>query len=324
MIASEYAPTLTLMNAKKRAQMLQHIRAFFEARNIMEVTTPILSQAANTDVYIQSVQATFQGATGQTKGYLHTSPEFAMKRLLAAYQTPIYQICQVFRDNEKGHRHNIEFTMLEWYRPNFSLDALADELSELLSVVYQKPIHLSQISYAQAFVHYLGIHPFDDMSTPDILRQCAVAHNIHLDMGDDKQGWLDLLFSHLIEPKLGLQNPTLVINYPKLTAALAKTAVDADGYEIARRFELYINGVEIANAYDELANSQELLKRFEQDNHERRRQGLPIMPIDHRLLAACDHLPDCCGIALGIDRLFMVLQGQLNINQAIAITTDNA
>lgn len=321
-MSSDFAPTLSLADAKKRAKLLQKIRAFFDERGVMEVTTPILSHAGNTDVYIESVQARFHTQGGKVTGYLHTSPEFAMKRLLASYQVPIYQLCQVFRDHEKGARHNIEFTMLEWYRPHFSLDELAHELAALLSTVYGRAIELIHMSYAETFIKYTGVHPFS--SSIDELRACALAHGIRLDMADDQQGWLDLLFSHLVEPYLGLDAPTLIINYPPATAALAKMTTDADGHQVARRFELYIDGIEIANAYDELASSQELLKRFEADNDERERLGLPIIPIDTRLLAACDALPDCSGIALGVDRLFMVLSGHHSISQAIAITTDQA
>ncbi|WP_049236720.1 EF-P lysine aminoacylase EpmA [Moraxella canis] len=321
-MSSDFAPTLTLADAKKRAKLLQLIRAFFDERGVMEVTTPILSHAGNTDVYIESVQAHFHAQGGKVTGYLHTSPEFAMKRLLASYQVPIYQLCQVFRDHEKGARHNIEFTMLEWYRPHFSLDGLAQELAALLSTVYGRAIELIHMSYAEAFIKHAGVHPFS--SSIDGLRACALAHGIHLNMADDQQGWLDLLFSHLVEPHLGLDAPTLIMNYPPATAALAKMTTDADGHQVARRFELYIDGIEIANAYDELTNSQELLKRFKADNDERKRLGLPIIPIDTRLLTACDALPECSGIALGVDRLFMVLSGHHSISQAIAITTDQA
>ena len=319
---NNFAPTITLKLAQQKATMLARIRRFFADRQVLEVTTPTLSHAGNTDVYIESVQANFHQAGKPIAGYLHTSPEFAMKRLLATWQVPIYQICPVFRDNEKGTRHNIEFTMLEWYRPNFTLNELADELADLLSLVFDRPITLTTLSYAQAFEQTLGIHPL----TADIgtLSQTARTHGITLDMGADRQGWLDLLFSHLIEPDLGKDKPTLINDYPPATAALAKTELDSDGHLVAKRFELYIDGIEIANAYDELADSQKLRERFDQDNAERSRLGLPIMPIDERLLQACDQLPACSGIALGVDRLFMVSQNLTDITHAIAITTDRA
>ena len=317
-----YRPTLTKDLAIKKAKMLKDIRHFFDKKGVLEITTPILSHHGNTDVHIQSILANFHQGSTPKQGYLHTSPEFAMKRVLADYQMPIYQICQVFRDYEQGHKHNLEFTMLEWYRPNFTLGELIDELSELLSVVFGRYLPFKRYRYVQSFVDKIGIHPFK-VSVSD-LKSCAIKHNIHLNMGDDKQGWLDLLFSHLIEPDLGKDLPTLIIDYPPQTASLAKIQKDDDGHLVAKRFELYIDGVEIANAYDELTHAQELLKRFHDDNHRRQALGLPIMPIDNNLIHACHHLPNCSGIALGIDRLFMVREKLTTLDEAVTIMTKNA
>ena len=318
----DYRPTLTLEMAIKKAQMLNDIRQFFDKKGVLEITTPILSHCGNTDIFIESVTAHIQQNGKTATGYLHTSPEFAMKRVLADYQVPIYQICQVFRDNEKGHKHNIEFTMLEWYRPNFSLENLADELNELIGVALNQNLPFKTYRYAQAFIEKLGIHPFK----ADIcdLKNCAIKNNITLNMGDDKQGWLDLLFSHLIEPHLGFDTPTLITDYPIATASLAKVAKDNDGFDVAKRFELYINGLEIANAYDELSSGNELLHRFTHDNKQRTKLGLPIIPIDMNLVNACNDLPVCSGIALGIDRLFMVRERLDDIGQAITFITDKA
>ncbi|WP_432481850.1 EF-P lysine aminoacylase EpmA [Moraxella sp. ZY200743] len=321
MFIMTYQPTQSLVHAQKRAVLLAKIRQFFSDKGVLEVSTPLLSHTGNTDVFIDSVSVNFHQAGKATTGYLHTSPEFAMKRLLATWQVPIYQICPVFRDNESGHKHNIEFTMLEWYRPHFGLDELACELRELISLVFNQPIALKKTSYRQSF-ESLGIHPF--LSSIDKMRDCAKAHNITLDMGDDRQGWLDLLFSHLVEPHLGKDAPTLVTNYPPATAALAKTTRDDEGFLVAKRFELYINGIEIANAYDELASSDELLTRFYADNAERERLGRPIMSIDMNMVRACDDLPPCSGIALGVDRLLMVSANLSDITQAIALPTERA
>ncbi|MDO4450915.1 MAG: EF-P lysine aminoacylase EpmA [Moraxella sp.] len=319
---TDYRPSMAVDLAIARAEMLSDIRTFFASRGVLEITTPILSHHGNTDVFIQSVTANFKHAGKNNIGYLHTSPEFAMKRVLADYQMPIYQICQVFRDDEKGHKHNIEFTMLEWYRPDFSLTDLADELNALIGVVLGKNLPFKNYRYTQAFLDHINIHPFSaDINT---LRQTALHHGINLDMGDDKQGWLDLLFSHLIEPHLGFDLPTLITDYPVATASLAKIKIDDDGFKVANRFELYINGIEIANAYDELANGDELLKRFETDNLEREKLGLPIVPIDINLIKACDDLPNCSGIALGIDRLFMVREKLSDISEAVMFMTDRA
>lgn len=316
-----YQPTQSLIHAQQRAALLAKIRQFFADKGVLEVSTPLLSHAGNTDVFIDSVSVNFHQAGKATTGYLHTSPEFAMKRLLATWQVPIYQLCPVFRDNERGHKHNIEFTMLEWYRPHFSLDELACELGELISMVFDKPITLQRTSYQGSF-EPLDIHPF--VSSMDELRDCAIRHGITLDMGDDRQGWLDLLFSHLIEPNLGRDTPTLITDYPPATAALAKMAHNDEGHLVAKRFELYIDGIEIANAYDELSSGDELLARFHADNAEREKLGRPIMPIDMNLVRACDDLPPCSGIALGVDRLLMVSANLTDIAQAIALTTEQA
>ena len=323
MTNSSFHPSLTLDIAYKRAEILSKIRQFFADREVLEVQTPIMSQVGNTDVFVPSVSANVTVRDQAKTYYLHTSPEFAMKRMLASWQVPIYQICPVFRDNEIGSRHNIEFTMLEWYRPRFSLDQLGVELGDLLSLLYGYPIIMNHMSYAQAFMDYVGIHPLTDSC--EVLSAIASDKGLGtIDLGDDHQGWLDMLFSHLVEPQLGHELPTLINDYPPETAALAKIESDREGNQVARRFELYINGLEIANAYDELADAQALRVRFAQDNATRKKRGLPVMPIDERLLAACDELPPCSGIALGVDRLVMVLTGAGTINEVIGFGVGRA
>lgn len=302
--------------------MYATIRQFFAERQVLEVQTPVMSQAGNTDIFLQSVSSNVTVADHPTTYYLHTSPEFAMKRLLAAWQVPMYQICLVFRDNEIGSRHNIEFTMLEWYRPNFSLDELAKETNDLVSAVLGYPVIFDHYRYVDAFMDFVKIHPFD--ASCDTLKAIAKDNGLNIDLGEDHQGWLDLLFSHLVEPNLGKTLPTIIYDYPVATAALAKTVTDKDGNRVARRFELYINGFEIANAYDELADGQALRLRFDEDNVARKKRGLPVMPIDENLLAACDALPACSGIALGIDRLLMIKTGKTHIRDVIALPTPHA
>lgn len=302
--------------AHKRAQMLTQIRQFFAERQVLEVQTPLMSKAGNTDVFVPSISTNVTVQDKPQTHYLHTSPEFAMKRMLASWKVAIYQICPVFRDNEVGSRHNSEFTMLEWYRPGFDLEALAAELSDLLTTVYGQSQNLAYYSYSKAFIDYVGIHPLT--ASLETIKAAAEKNALGgLDLGEDRQGWLDVLFSHLVEPNLGYQSPTLITDYPPATAALAKVETDEQGNEVAKRFELYINGIEIANAYDELADGAALQARFEADNEERARRRLPIMPIDERLVAACDHLPACSGIALGIDRLLMVVTGAKSIDEVI-------
>ena len=323
-----YAPTMTLAMAQQRAQLMSTIRQFFATHQVLEVQTPLLSQAGNTDTFLQSVAAQVTYQDKPCTYYLHTSPEFAMKRLLASWQVPIYQICSVFRDNEIGVRHNIEFTMLEWYQPNYSLDDMAAELGELLAALYGHSVVMSHYRYVDAFMDFVGIHPLT--ASLDALQAVAEdkgltgfdfnsdLDNIEDGEADIRQSWLDLLFSHAVEPNLGHDLPTLIIEYPPATAALAKTAVDKEGNTVAKRFELYINGIEIANAYDELADGQALRERFERDNQLRKRHNLPQMPIDEHLLAASDALIPCSGIAVGIDRLLMVITGANSLEDVIS------
>lgn len=323
-----YAPTMTLAMAQQRAQLMSTVRQFFATHQVLEVQTPLLSQAGNTDTFLQSVAAQVTYQDKPCTYYLHTSPEFAMKRLLASWQVPIYQICSVFRDNEIGVRHNIEFTMLEWYQPNYSLDDMAAELGELLAALYGHSVVMSHYRYVDAFMDFVGIHPLT--ASLDTLQAVAedkgltgFDFNSDLDNTEDgeadiRQSWLDLLFSHAVEPNLGHDLPTLIIEYPPATAALAKTAVDKEGNTVAKRFELYINGIEIANAYDELADGPALRERFERDNQLRKRHNLPQMPIDEHLLAASDALIPCSGIAVGIDRLLMVITGANSLEDVIS------
>lgn len=323
MTATDYHPTMTLDMAYKRAKMLAAIRQFFADRGVLEVQTPVMSQAGNTDVFVPSVSTNLMVQDKRQTHYLHTSPEFAMKRLLASWQVPIYQICPVFRDNEVGSRHNSEFTMLEWYRPGFSLAQLGDELAELLAAVFGYRLIMNHYSYSQAFMDYVGIHPLK--ASCEVLSAIAADKGLAgIDLGNDHQGWLDLLFSHLVEPNLGHDLPTLITDYPPATAALAKIKLDKEGHEVACRFELYINGLEIANAYDELADAAALQARFELDNSEREARGLPRMPIDEHLLAASDQLPACSGIALGVDRLLMVMAGAKSIKEVLSFPIGKA
>ena len=329
-IKSSYAPTMSLDMAKRRATFMTDIRQFFAHRDVLEVQTPLLSQAGNTDTFLQSVAAHVTYQDRPYTYYLHTSPEFAMKRLLASWHVPIYQICPVFRDNEIGVRHNIEFTMLEWYQPNYTLEDMAAQLNELLEVLYGHSIVMSHYRYVDAFMDFVGIHPL----TASLSALQAVAEDrglVGFDFNDAddteanrRQSWLDLLFSHAVEPNLGYDLPTLIIEYPPATAALAKTALDKEGNTIAKRFELYIKGIEIANAYDELADGEALRDRFEQDNQLRKRHQLSQMPIDENLLAASNDLMPCSGIAVGIDRLFMVVTGASCLSEVITFPSGQA
>ena len=318
-------PTCSIEALKARAQLYRTIREFFAQRDVMEVETPIVSQAGVTDVHLASVQAQRHIEGRMQQQYLQTSPEFAMKRLLAAGSGPIYQICKVFRDDEHGRKHNSEFTMLEWYRPGLDLRELMHETAALLNVCLAHrfdEIRPLVLSYKHAFQDRLDINPLQ--ATLAQLKQTAQRVGLTLDLGDDRLAYMDLLFSHFVEPSLGFDTPIFLTDFPPEMASLAKVRLDEDGEEVAARFEVYIEGLELANAYDELLDASVLRARFEADNQEREKLGLQVMPLDENLLAALAHMPECSGIALGIDRLLMVATQKLNIEQVIAFPASRA
>lgn len=318
-------PTCSIEALKARAQLYRTIREFFAQRNVMEVETPIVSQAGVTDVHLASVQVQRHIEGRMQQQYLQTSPEFAMKRLLAAGSGPIYQICKVFRDDEHGRKHNSEFTMLEWYRPGLDLRELMHETAALLNVCLAHrfdEIRPLVLSYKHAFQDRLDINPLQ--ATLAQLKQTAQRVGLTLDLGDDRLAYMDLLFSHFVEPSLGFDTPIFLTDFPPEMASLAKVRLDEDGEEVAARFEVYIEGLELANAYDELLDASVLRARFEADNQEREKLGLQVMPLDENLLAALAHMPECSGIALGIDRLLMVATQKLNIEQVIAFPASRA
>ncbi|MGA2654635.1 MAG: elongation factor P--(R)-beta-lysine ligase [Gammaproteobacteria bacterium] len=303
-----WQPTASIENLKTRAQVMQKIRNFFADRNVLEVETPLFYPSTVTD----PVQKAFQ--LGDC--FLQTSPEYAMKRLLAAGSGDIFQICKAFRDDEVGRIHNPEFTMLEWYRIGFNLENLMDETSDLLQLILncEKP---ERITYQDIFLSILNIDPLD--ADVNALKNIAAAHNISLSDSFDNEGkdtWLDILMTHIIEPQVGKTKPTFIYHYPASQAALAKINPDK---KTAKRFEVYFQGMELSNGYDELLDPNELEKRFHQDNLLRKSRGLPKRPIDEKLLAAQRHgIPDCSGVSLGLDRLMMLVLQAKHIKEAIA------
>ena len=318
-----YQPTCDLNALKARAKMYAQLRQFFAERNVLEVETPVLSQAGVTDVHLASVQALRHVGGRKQTHYLQTSPEFAMKRLLASGSGAIYQICKVFRDDEHGRKHNSEFTMLEWYRPEFSLKDLMLEVTDLLNVVLAQrfgEVRPTIYSYKHAFMDRLDLNPLK--ATLQELKDACQRVGLNLDLGDDRLGYIDLLFSHMVEPSLGFDTPIFLTDFPPEMASLAKTRIDEEGEWVAARFELYIEGLELANAYDELIDADVLRSRFEADNSEREKLGLHVMPIDEYLLAALPNMPECSGIALGIDRLLMVAQNQMKLETVVSFTAD--
>lgn len=320
MYDKDWQPSASLDHLKRRAQFLTEIRRFFYQRDVLEVDTPILSHAAPTAPYLDSFTTEYIAAGGQkTPCYLHTSPEFAMKRLLAAGLGDIYQIAKVFRNGEQGRHHSPEFTMLEWYRPSLSYHQLMTEVDDLLQIV----VGLSpavKMSYQTLFSQYLSIDVTD--VEQDELKQYALSRikSLPQDWQADKDGWLELLMSELIEPQLALSaQPYIIYDFPASQAQLAKLHRSDDGAVVAARFEVYAQGLELANGYDECLNAEELSQRFNKDNLLRQQQGKVTMPIDQHLIAAINAgLPACTGVAIGVDRLLML---KLNVNDINAVTS---
>ena len=319
----DWRPSATLDVLKLRARMLGRLREFFSTRGVLEVETPALSVAATTDLHLQS----FSCRTAAGTLYLHTSPEFPMKRLLAAGSGSIYQICKVFRDGEAGRLHNSEFTLLEWYRVGLDHHQLMDEVVALVTEALEGRLTLGapeKLSYQEAFERHCGIDPHTaDTGT---LLAAVEAHGVHAggDLAHENPDVLrDLLLTHLVEPHLGRGRLTLLHDYPASQAALAH--IRPGNPPLAERFELYLEGVELANGFHELADAGEQRRRFERDLAARRAHHLPAVPMDERLLAALEHgLPECSGVALGFDRLVMLAAGAASIQDVLPFPIERA
>ncbi|GGA62782.1 elongation factor P--(R)-beta-lysine ligase [Neiella marina] len=323
LLPPNWRPTASREALIARANMLTTIRQFFAEREVLEVDTPAMSQASVTDIHLQPF-VTHLVAPGQTPElplFLSTSPEFHMKRLLCADVGAIYQLSKAFRNEELGRFHNSEFTMLEWYRPDFDHRDLMAEISQLMQLVLACD-GCDSMSYQQAFIDYLGIDPLT--ASVAELQQVAPASCQELAAREtNKDTLLQLLFSIVIEPQIGQLRPIFVFGFPASQAALAQ--LNDDDPRIADRFELYFKGIELANGFRELQDGSEQRRRFEQDCAWRAAQGLPIPPIDDRFLAALDAgLPACAGVALGIDRLLMLKLGVSDISEVIAFPVDRA
>ena len=322
---NEWRPSASYEVLRQRAELLDCIRTFFAERQIVEVDTPILSAYSSTDPHLDSF-STLSCKPGASLGspmYLQTSPEFAMKRLLASGSGPIYQICKAFRYGEVGRYHNPEFTMLEWYRPDFDYKRLMKEVDELLRLVL-KTSPAEFLSYASVFEQYLQIEPHS--ASVDRLRACAAANRIVVSetLGEDHNAWSALLWTHLIEANLGDDGrPLFVFDYPVSQAMLAR--IRPGSPPIAERFEVYVKGVELANGFQELQDSVELQHRFEVDCRQRREGGMCEVNMDHRLLEAQRHgLPWCSGVAMGLDRLLMLKTGAGDLREILTFPFDRA
>lgn len=295
--SAQWVPSATLNALRKRADLVRAIRRFFDAREVLEVDTPVLSRHATVDRHIES----FQSSDGR---WLQTSPEFAMKRLLCAGAGPIWQLCKAFRLEEAGRQHNPEFTMLEWYRPGFDHHALMDEVESLLrhcGADASQPFE--RLSYREAFLRHAGFDPL--RASISEMRELALHRSPPPPdgLGEVRDDWLDHFFGSIVSPVLGQPHPCFVYDFPASQAALSRVRG-----EVAERFELIWRGVELANGFHELADADEQAGRFEKDLAWRHAHRRATPPADAQLIAALRAgLPDCAGVALGVDRLLMLL-----------------
>ncbi len=296
-----------------RAGLLAQIRDFFARRAVLEVETPLLSAGTVTDPNIEPMAV--------AERWLQTSPEYAMKRLLAAGSGPIYQLCKAFRAGEAGLRHNPEFSLLEWYRPGFTLQQLMAEVADLVGSLLPRTDWHS-FTYRELFQKFLDVDPF----AADIGELRALSRQ-HIDLSFDEDGrdvWLDLLLTHLIEPRLAELGAVFVQDYPASQAALARLRQDGED-RVAQRFELYIDGLELANGYCELTDADELAQRFAMDNRQLQRAGSAARPVDQRLQQAMRAgLPDCSGVALGVDRLLMLQLAATGLGEVLSFDWQRA
>lgn len=322
----DWRPTASIATLRRRAALVQAIRAFFATRGALEVETPILARHAVTDPHLASLRVV--GPDGRGRGWLQTSPEFAMKRLLAAGSGDIWQLCRVLRADERSTLHDTEFTMLEWYRVGWSMERLIEEVAALADSVCavgrsQAPRRIETLRYREAFRRELALDPLTapDAALRDAARGLDVAPTTLAALRRDEL--LDLLMALAIGPRLGIDRWTFLTHYPAEQAALAR--LDPADPRVALRFELYAEGVELANGFEELGDAQQQRQRFEADLAERRRRGLPEHPLDERLLAAlASGLPDCAGVALGFDRLAMLALGATRLDEVVAFTSERA
>jgi lysyl-tRNA synthetase class 2 len=321
-MSDDWRPTASLSALKSRAAMLAATREFFSERGVLEVETPVLSGAAVSDPQIESLATRVAGIAAPL--FLCTSPEYAMKRLLAAGSGDIYQICKVFRDAERGRWHNPEFTLLEWYRLGFDDAALMSEVEALIGALlapYRKFQPAEHLSYSAALQRHAGVDA--QRASEHDLTEAARSHGIDGRADLDRDAKLDLLMGLVVGPRLGSERPCFICDYPASQAALARLKPGSP--PVAARFELYLDGVELANGFHELGESGEQRERFVQDLRLRHARGQLQPPLDERLLAAlAAGLPDCAGVALGFDRLAAIALAAPRLADAMAFTIDNA
>ena len=320
----DWKPTANLKALRLRAELYALLRRFFAERGVLEVETPVLSSAGNTDPNIESFALRFDGprAAGEATRWLRTSPEFPLKRLLAAGVGDCYELGRVFRNGEAGKRHNPEFTMLEWYRVGMNHHQLMDEVSELLKAALTlagRRATVRETSFRQLYLDKFG---FDPLLAPEQeLRSPLQVYDIN-PAGLTRDDWLDLLMTHLIQPSIPSNRILLVYDYPATQCALAR--LRPGDPPVAERFEVFLGQLEVANGYHELNDAAEQRQRFEADLERRRARHAATPALDERLLASLPKLPACAGVALGVDRLLMALMGTDKISDVVAFPFDRA
>ncbi|GLX87400.1 elongation factor P--(R)-beta-lysine ligase [Thalassotalea loyana] len=315
--------TMSWENAQKRAALLMQLRAFFFERGVIEVETPLLSAGTVTDVHLDAFATDYQFPVGKQSLYLQTSPEFAMKRLLASSYQSIFQLCKAFRDEPFGRYHNPEFTMLEWYRIGFDHFELMDEVDLLLQSLLGCD-EATRMSYQDAFLTYTHIDPLNCScgQLVEFLKDKDKADD-WLISSPDLDTLLQFIFCEFVEPNIGKLQPALVYDFPASQASLAK--ISSEDPRVAHRFECYFKGVELANGFNELTSHEIQESRFNHDNRKRASMNLDEKPIDKKFLSALEHgLPQCAGVALGVDRLIMLALGCDHIEQVLSFTIENA
>ena len=318
---NDWQPTTDINILKQRAAIMQNIRNFFAERNVLEVSTPLLSQHTVTDPHIHSFTCTDPKLQTANYRFLQTSPEYAMKRLLAAGSGPIYQISKAFRYEESGQYHNPEFSLLEWYRPGFNHHDLMDEMDTLLQSCLQLS-PATRLTYQQLFMETLAFDPLS-VSLEDLKRLVTEKNIKATGSYLDKTTLLQLLLTHCIEPTFKKDEVTFIYDFPPEQAALAQ--LNATTPTTAARFEVYVGSMELANGFHELSDTMEQQQRFLNDKKQREKLGFADVKIDHRLLQALAHgFPDCAGVALGLDRLVMLATASDHIAKVISFSFDRS
>ncbi|AHG85597.1 protein YjeA [Bibersteinia trehalosi USDA-ARS-USMARC-190] len=317
-----WQPSATIENLIKRAAIIADIRRFFTERGVLEVETPTMSEFSVTDIHLSTFSTAFLAPFANRSKQLHliTSPEYHMKRLLAAGSGAIFQLCRVFRNEEAGSRHNPEFTMLEWYRPHFDMYRLINEVDDLLQQILEcEPAE--SYSYQFVFQTYVGLDPLS--ATRQQLVAKARENGLQCEDEEERDTLLQFLFSEVVEPNIGKERPTAVYHFPATQAALAQ--ISPEDHRVAERFEFYYQGLELANGFHELDDAKEQLHRFESDNLNREKMGLPPQELDRRFLQALKAgIPNCSGVALGVDRLIMIALNAKRIEEVMAFGVERA